>query len=251
MLLLLSYAGPVVSDGTLFSYESARAPSFSAAGLGTDIYPSPGLPETMEGVCFEAGTLVATARGGVPIETVRVGDLAFAADPETGQTGYFTVTAVFSRHVSSLLEVVIDGELIRVTEEHPFWVIGEGWVSAEDLEPGDCVQTLEGTCRAVVGVQTVPADTWVYNFTVAEAHTYFVAGGGYLVHNQCNMTGAVMSEAEALDAAISWLGENYYELAPGVFRSRTYPDRQFRMTTVDLTDSRQGSHVHFDYTFAV
>jgi RHS repeat-associated protein len=137
------------------------------------------------GICFEAGTLVAAANGSVPIEIVSVGDLVWAVDPATGTTNYFTVTKVFSRHVDSLLEVVIADDWIRVTEEHPFWVADEGWVGAEDLEPGDCVQTLEGTCSAVVSVQVVTADTWVYNFTVATAHTYFVADDGYLVHNQC------------------------------------------------------------------
>ena len=62
---------------------------------------------------------------------------------------------------------------------------GVGWVSAEALEPGDCVQTSKGTCRTVAGVRVVTADTWVYNFTVDQAHTYFVGDGQWLVHNQC------------------------------------------------------------------
>jgi hypothetical protein len=136
-------------------------------------------------ICFAAGTPVATAEGSASIETVIVGDLVWAVDPETGATGLFTVTDVFSHHVDSLLEVVIGEDLLHVTEEHPFWVAGEGWVGAEDLEPGDCVQTLAGTCQAVVSVQVVTADTWVYNFTVVTAHTYFVGDGQWLVHNQC------------------------------------------------------------------
>jgi hypothetical protein len=78
---------------------------------------------------------------------------------------------------------MIGDDRIRVTEEHPFWVTGEGWVSAATLEPGDCVRTLAGTCQAVVSVQIASADTWVYNLTVATAHTYFVGDGQWLVHN--------------------------------------------------------------------
>jgi hypothetical protein len=37
----------------------------------------------------------------------------------------------------------------------------------------------------VVSVELVPADTWVYNFTVGGAHTYFVGDGQWLVHNTC------------------------------------------------------------------
>jgi hypothetical protein len=92
--------------------------------------------------------------------------------------------------VQSLLEVVIGNDLIRVTEEHPFWVTGEGWVGAEALEPGDCVRTLAGTCQEVVSVQLASADIWVYNLTVATAHTYFVGNCEYLVHNRCSVPGS-------------------------------------------------------------
>jgi hypothetical protein len=91
--------------------------------------------------------------------------------------------------VQSLLEVVIGDDRIRVTEKHPLWVTGKGWVGAEALEPGDCVRTLAGTCQAVVSVQLVSADTWVYNLTVATAHTYFVGDGQWLVHNRCGAQG--------------------------------------------------------------
>jgi hypothetical protein len=120
---------------------------------------------------------------------IEVGDQVWAADLATGETGLFRVTDLFSRHVDSLLEVAVGDETIRVTEEHPFWVMGEGWVAAEDLELGDCVQTLAGVCSPVTSVELVSADTWVYNFTVAGAHTYFVGDGQWLVHNSCNLPG--------------------------------------------------------------
>jgi hypothetical protein len=83
-----------------------------------------------------------------------------------------------------------------LTMEHPFWVTGEGWVSAETLEPDDCVRTLAGPCQAVVSVQLVSADTWVYNFTVATAHTYFVGDGQWLVHNECGAPGPLADKID-------------------------------------------------------
>jgi hypothetical protein len=148
------------------------------------------------GICFEAGTPVAAAEGLTPIETVEVSDLVWAADLGTGVMDTFTVTKVFSHPVQSLLEVVIGNDLIRVTEEHPFWVTGEGWVGAEALEPGDCVRTLAGTCQAVVSIQLVSADTWVYNLTVATAHTYFVGDGQWLVHNRCGARGPLADKID-------------------------------------------------------
>jgi hypothetical protein len=38
--------------------------------------------------------------------------------------------------------VTIGGELLRVTEEHPFWVESQGWTGAQDLEVGNCVRML-------------------------------------------------------------------------------------------------------------
>ncbi|MCP4597138.1 MAG: hypothetical protein GY843_11720 [Neptuniibacter sp.] len=135
--------------------------------------------------CFEAGTPIVTMQGSIPIETVKVGDLVLAVSSETATIGYYTVTDVFSRSVNSLLEIVIGNDSVHVTEEHPFWVIGKGWINAENLNPGDCVQTLTGVCQTVVEVQLVAISSQVYNFTVAEAHTYFAGDGQWLVHNQC------------------------------------------------------------------
>lgn len=58
-----------------------------------------------------------------------------------------------------------------------------------------------------------------------------------------NVDGGTLTSENALDAAVNWLGEGYREIAPGVFRS---DERQFRMTESDLTDPRQGPHVHFE-----
>lgn len=66
--------------------------------------------------------------------------------------------------------------------------------------------------------------------------------GGKLLKN---VPGGVASASEALQGAERWLGEGYRELDEGVFRSAD-GTRQFRMTTHDLTDAKQGAHVHFE-----
>jgi hypothetical protein len=143
------------------------------------------------GICFEAGTLVAKDSGSVPIEAIRTGDLVWAFDTETGVTGLFTVTSIFSHPTNALVEVVVDDEMVRATPEHPFWVDDKGWVGAEDLAPGDCVRTLSGGCQRVINVQVVFTDVQVYNFTVITVHTYFVGDGQWLVHNQCQAQGVL------------------------------------------------------------
>jgi hypothetical protein len=53
-----------------------------------------------------------------------------------------------------------------------------------------------------------------------------------------------------LDSATKWLGSNYTEIAPGIFRSAD-GTRQFRMTDSDLNPDGHGkkdggTHVHFE-----
>jgi hypothetical protein len=60
-----------------------------------------------------------------------------------------------------------------------------------------------------------------------------------------NVGGGKLTAQQALDAAEKWLGKDYKEIAPGVYRSAD-GRKQFRMTTGDLTDPVQGAHVHFE-----
>jgi hypothetical protein len=60
-----------------------------------------------------------------------------------------------------------------------------------------------------------------------------------------NVRGGLATADEALDGALRWLGDDYKEIAPGVFRSGD-GSRQFRMTGSDLTDPSLGPHIHFE-----
>jgi len=60
-----------------------------------------------------------------------------------------------------------------------------------------------------------------------------------------NVGGGKLTVEKALGLAEKWLGPGYKEIAEGVYRSADNL-RQFRMTTDDLLDPRQGSHVHFE-----
>jgi hypothetical protein len=88
---------------------------------------------------------------------------------------------------------VVNTETIKTTAEHPFYVEGQGWVGAADLQVGWKVLTADGKSSTVVSneVQVQPAPLAVYNFSVEGDHTYFVEDGAGLqdpiwVHNACN-----------------------------------------------------------------
>lgn len=59
-----------------------------------------------------------------------------------------------------------------------------GWKPASWLEPGDVLQTKEGTAT-LLAREKLEGEHPVYNITVAGTHTYFVGEGGLWVHNSC------------------------------------------------------------------
>ena len=167
--------------------------------------------------CFLAGTQVVTgvnANGSYQTESIQnitVGQMVLTKnqnDPN-GPLQEETVTAVQVHTVYALRDVTIknaDGsvETIDTTDSHPFYVQGQGWVSADDLLAGETLSTPDGQTATVIGTTSV-AETQgvlVYNFTVADDHTYFVEGFGdsagsgttgsfapldaVWVHNSCN-----------------------------------------------------------------
>ncbi|MFT5526105.1 MAG: hypothetical protein ACI9HK_004078 [Pirellulaceae bacterium] len=85
---------------------------------------------------FVPDTLVLMADGTTrSIQDVKLGDWVLATDPETGEQGPRQVTdLIFSEGEKELVEILIDGEIVTATDEHPFWVVNENnWFNAEDL----------------------------------------------------------------------------------------------------------------------
>jgi hypothetical protein len=84
-----------------------------------------------------------------------------------------------------LTELIINGEWIETTPEHPFYVEGKGWIDAEDLQIGDQIRQADGTTGIVWLKWNIYKTQEMYNLTVDTAHTFFVGEGQWLVHNAC------------------------------------------------------------------
>ena len=105
-----------------------------------------------------------------------------------------------------------NGSVIETTREHPFYVAGAGWTPAEELQSGmlltqartspsavylDLVSQERSDQPAVIkSVTVVERSETVYNFEVAEAHTYYVGTDEVLVHNRCFLDGTEAEKAE-------------------------------------------------------
>jgi Flp pilus assembly pilin Flp len=138
--------------------------------------------------CFGEGTLVATGDGLRPIETIREGDLLLSRDESTGVIDLRPVVKRYVTPHQPVIELRLDtadgGETLHATPGHRFWVTGDGWRSAEDLSVSGGLWVSSGE-PVHLGLPIVPSVEYatVYNFEVADYHTYFVGRHGVWVHN--------------------------------------------------------------------
>ncbi|WP_238392614.1 polymorphic toxin-type HINT domain-containing protein [Paenibacillus antri] len=135
--------------------------------------------------CFTAGTKVLTDEGEKNIEDIEVGDMVLAKNEETGEQAYKEVTHLYRNDKEIIYELTVGDQVIETTDNHPFWVEGKGWVLAADLQVGDKLQQSNGNTLTIDSIKIVKHDekVKVYNFTVADFHTYFVSDLGIWVHN--------------------------------------------------------------------
>ncbi|HPH98642.1 MAG TPA: polymorphic toxin-type HINT domain-containing protein [Anaerolineaceae bacterium] len=153
------------------------------AGIGYGISRVAGL---ISSPCsFSADTPVATEEGEKPIEEVEVGDRVLAYDEGARSTGYYTVIDKLAHEDQQLVNLVIDGEEIETTPEHPFYTMEEGWVPAGSLWMGAHILQADGTNGIIQEISFISSHAVMYNLSVDQAHTFFVGDGQWLVHNKC------------------------------------------------------------------
>lgn len=77
---------------------------------------------------FVPGTAVLMADGtSKPIEDVELGDLVWAADPESGEEGLREVTGLITAHGDkTLVDIEMDGDTATATDHHSIWVNDQG-----------------------------------------------------------------------------------------------------------------------------
>jgi hypothetical protein len=136
------------------------------------------------GGCFVAGIMVVTEHGYRAIETLAVGDLVLAADPQTGAQAFQRISRTWEHHDRAVLDIQVAGTTLTCTPAHPFWVSGAGWREAGSLQPGMCLLTRTGETPAVLSIHEQTSLHSVFNLEVEGLQTYFVGEPAILVHNK-------------------------------------------------------------------
>ncbi|MBI2481039.1 MAG: hypothetical protein HYV60_21110 [Planctomycetia bacterium] len=154
-----------------------QVPSQDASGG----FQSGGSPRRQGGECFAAGTPVWTSSGMMPIETIRVGDVVLSQDIETGELAYKPVLRTTIRPMEHLIKIRVGNETFETSGGHLFWVSGQGWCKARELDSGHLLHAIEGAVPVLTVESGTEAQT--YNLVVADFSTYVVGTGKLLSHD--------------------------------------------------------------------
>jgi hypothetical protein len=133
------------------------------------------------GECLVAGTLVWTASGPTAVEKVQRGDLVLSQDVESGELSFKPVLRTTTRPRGKIIKFTAGLETFECSGGHVFWVSGEGWMKASQLESGMLLHTASGPAPIVSVDRGTDAET--FNLVVADFSTYFVGQQKILSHD--------------------------------------------------------------------
>ena len=135
-------------------------------------------------MCFPGDTPICMGGlGSKKIENIQVGDQVQSCDLRTDSCTTRSVTQVFKNTAHRLLVLSFQGKTLKATDEHPFFVMGKGWVKASDLHIGDELRHILGQNVVLEKIDQEFGEFSVYNFEVEGLHNYYACD--VLVHN-CN-----------------------------------------------------------------
>ena len=91
----------------------------------------------MKSYCVEQGTLISTINGQIPVEKIQDGDFVLSYNNSLGLIESKKSHHIFYRETNSWIEIEVNEKKIVVTPEHPFYIVGKGWVEAQYLAVND------------------------------------------------------------------------------------------------------------------
>ena len=135
------------------------------------------------GCSFADDTEIATEQGPLTISDVVTGTRVLAWDETASTTGFYPVTQVWVHWDPVLVVLMIDGETITTTPEHPFYTPMHGWLPAGMLWVGVGLRRADGAAGLLEATRTVTRTEKLWDLTVGSRHSFFVGKQRWLVHN--------------------------------------------------------------------
>ena len=141
-------------------------------------------------ICFAENTPVRTQDGFKMIQDIEAGDLVLSrSEYELDSRVEMKEVLETFKNRAEIVHVHVGSQIIRTTAEHPFYVKDRGWVPANELQPGDSLAADLASWTECTKVEFTGECEAVYNFRVADYHTYFVGnddwGFSVWTHNCC------------------------------------------------------------------
>jgi RHS repeat-associated protein len=134
------------------------------------------------GGCFISGTKILSENGLISIDIVKVGDKVWAYDTLSKEKSLKIVYSTVVRESRHLQKLIIEGDTLFTTEEHPFY-LNNNWVFAKDLKINDSLLTINGNKVCILSNQRIDTLVKVYNFAVTDFANYYVGNLSVLAHN--------------------------------------------------------------------
>ena len=142
--------------------------------------------------CFPEWTKVTMADGTLKnIEEVQEWDvvLSYNTATNTNEKNVVKRQIVHTNHEHEMYELTVNGEILKVTDVHPFYVRKStfsndySWVEAKDLKVWNILLMTDGSLVKIENITHYANVETVYNLEVEGNHNYFV-DKWYLVHNK-------------------------------------------------------------------
>jgi predicted lipid-binding transport protein (Tim44 family) len=160
------------------------------------------------GGCLEAGTLIATPAGQVPVEQLARGDIVWAV--VDGELQPAIIQATVEVVPTEYVEIAAAGRILRVTAEHPLQIDPGVFRVAANLQPGDTLylrETNQFRTAQIDAITRVKAVHPAFNLLVMPGGTYLA--NDIVVHNKgCFLPDTPIVRADGTSSPIS-------EIRPG------------------------------------
>jgi hypothetical protein len=181
-----------VKGGDVFSFDVEISAKYSPDNLNLDVIPRVDVTGALYDLQNTIKTIAPSVGGGggggcptpdmrimtgigkwIDAGMLKIGDLIYTAHEITNEWGHYAVTHA-ERMLQPVLEVVIGGKGIKVSDTHRFLTESGAYIKISDLSVGDNIETILGL-QPIESI-TIIGEHEIVKLEIDEAHTYVVEG---------------------------------------------------------------------------